>query len=177
MRSCNLTRFSVVAFVALASALVLAAPAPAADGCSSLSGVITGWIADGAEGPAWYGVTYLSFDGAPHVLADLVDLNDGYSRFRVRNKGSIGFAGNEILTFRLADGSFQVKTQFSAACGPEGFSCELHETGALVPETGTGRFAGMTGNVSIQGPFAGGTCGPDQPCLWIADVTGAVCAK
>lgn len=178
MRSNNLTRSFVVAIVALSSALVPAAPAAAADGCSSLSGALTGWIGDGPEGITWYGVAYLSFGGDPIVRAEYVDLNAGYDRFVFKRNGSLNFAGDELLTFQVDGGdSFQLNARFSAVCGVQGYSCELHETGHFVPEAGTGRFAGMTGHVSIQGPFAGGDCGPAQPCLWIGQLNGAVCAQ
>ncbi|MBK9088856.1 MAG: hypothetical protein IPL90_07335 [Holophagales bacterium] len=179
MRSNNRTRSFVVAIVALASALVLAAPAPADNGCSSLSGVLTGWIGDGPQGITWYGVAYLSIGGAPVVRADYVDLNAGYDRMHWKNNGSLNFAGDEVLTFRVASGdSFQLQAHFSAVCfAPASYGCELHETATFVPEAGTGLFAGMTGHASIQGPFAGGDCGPSQPCYWIGRMNGAVCTQ
>lgn len=178
MLSSHRTRITIVTFVVLAFSLVTAAPAPADSGCSSLSGVLTGWFADGPEGVAWYGVAYLSFGGAPVVRADYVDLNAGYDRFVFKRNGSLNFAGDELLKFQVDGGdSFQLNARFSAVCRLQGYSCELHETGMVVPEAGTGLFAGVTGHVSIQGPFAGGDCGPTQPCLWIGQLNGAVCAQ
>lgn len=169
------SRFPLAA-LALAAAVVLATPAHAAGECTSLSGTVTGWIADGPQGVTWYGVAYLSFGREPHLVARFVDLNDGYRRLRFRADGSGVFSGYEILTFQVDGvGTFQVDAQFNAACSSL-YACVLHETGKFVPEAGTGRFADMTGNLSIQGPFGGGDCGPDQPCLWIADVKGQACA-
>ena len=68
-----------------------------------------------------------------------------------------------------------VEAQFQAVCGLYGLSCVLNEKGTLIPEEGTGAFAGATGNLSIHGPFAGGDCSAAEPCLWISDISGSVC--
>lgn len=178
MRSNNLTRSFVVAIVALASALALATPAPAADGCSSLSGVVTASWVEGSEGLAWYGQVYLSIGGAPVVAATLVDVSAGEGRLRVKRDGSMNYSGEEHWTVQLADGdSFQIHTQYSAVCGLQGLSCELHETGRFIPEAGTGRFGGVTGHVSIEGPYAGGDGTASQPWIWISRMSGAVCTQ
>ena len=178
MRSTNWTRF-VFSCVVVVSAILFAAPARAASRCQNLDGVITGHFdLAGPDGPAWYGVAYLRFGNDLAVsLASLVDLNNGcrHGRFGPKNGQ---FSCYEILTFTVEGvGSFKVGAKFEAVCGLEGLSCVLNEKGTLLPEEGTGAFAGATGNVSIQGPFAGGDCSAAQPCIWISDMSGSICTE
>lgn len=50
-------------------------------------------------------------------------------------------------------------------------------TAKFTPEAGTGRFAGMTRNISIHGSaaFFGNEPTTDDPWLWTAKMTGSVC--
>ena len=175
MRLTTWTRFATVACVVLA-AVLLAAPARAAGNCQSLDGTIAAHFdMAGSEGPAWYGRAYLTFDNDPTVfVADLVDLNNGY-KDHPNTHGN--FAGYEILTFTIGADKFRMDGQFLCLAQGKPSFCWFSEEGKLVPEAGTGKFAGMTGHISIHGSgaFFGNEPTPADPWLWTAKMTGSLC--
>ena len=60
--------------------------------------------------------------------------------------------------------------------GATPYFCGFSEEGKLVPEAGTGQFAGMTGNISERGAAVfEGEPTPDNPWLWVAQMTGSIC--
>ena len=176
-------RFALLSCIVLAIAALLATPALAQNKCTSLAGTIVGTWDPSVPNPytgstgAWVGWAYLTFGKDPTVFpASLVDLNNGYKDhpFRALPNGSASFAGNEILTFTVKDvGSFQMSGHFLCVAGSPTY-CGFSEEGKLVPEAGTGEYAGMTGNISSHGMAAGiGT--PEQPAYWVSQMTGSVC--
>ena len=66
---------------------------------------------------------------------------------------------------------------FIGVAGTTPFFGGFSEEGKVVPEAGTGQFAGMTGNISSHGSAVAGQAEPtdDNPWLWIAQMTGSVC--
>src|SRR5512135_823190 len=175
MSSRNWTRFAIVSCVALA-AVLLAAPARAQGSCQALDGTIAAHFdLAGSQGPGWYGRTYLTFGNDPPVfVADLVDLNNGYKDHPNKHGN---FAGYEILTFTIGGDSFRVDAQFLCLAEGKPFFCSYSAQGHLIPEAGTGRFAGMTGNISIHGTgaFFGDEPTTVDPWLWTANMSGLVC--
>jgi hypothetical protein len=174
MRSKNWYRFAIVSCVVLV-AVLLAAPARAQGNCTALGGTIAAHFEfAGSQGPGWYGRAYLTFGKDPTVLnAALVDLNNGYKEHPIRN-----LAGDEILTFTVEGvGSFQMAGHFLCAVGSTPYLCGgFSEEGKVIPEAGTGQFAGMTGNISIHGSAVADVFPiEDNPWLWIAQMTGSVC--
>jgi len=167
--------------VCLALAMAVAAPlARAAGNCTAVAGTILGhYDFDGPEGPAWYGWAYLTFGKDPTVWsARLVDLNDGYRA----NPYKANFAGYEILTYTIDGvGSFQTNSHFLCTAGATPNFCGFSEEGAVDPEAGTGLFEGMSGSIASRGEAGWGSdpAGPtpDQPWLWIAQLTGTLCKK
>src|SRR5512132_1917487 len=180
MNSRNWTRFAIVSCIVLA-AVLLAAPAHAQGKCVALGGTIAGHFDfAGPQGPGWYGWAYLTFGNDPTVLpARLVDLNDGSKDHpsHVKPDGSGNFAGYEILTYTIDGvGSFQMAGQFLCVGGTTPGFCGFAEEGKINPEAGTGEFAGMTGNISSRGSAVFyGALTPDNPWIWIAQMTGSVC--
>ncbi len=178
MSSRTWTRLSIVSCIVLASVILAAAPARAAGNCVALDGAIAAHFDfAGPQGPAWYGRTYLTFGNDPTVFAaDLVDLNNGYKDHPNKNGN---FAGYEILTFTIDGvGSFQVDAQFLCLAEGKPAYCGFSEQGKLIPEAGTGEFAGMKGNISIHGSaaFFGNEPTAIDPWLWTAKMSGSVCA-
>lgn len=175
MSSRNWARFVIVPCVVVATVL-LAAPARAQVNCTALDGTIAAHFDMlGAEGPAWYGRAYLTFGSDPTVfVANLVDLNNG-SKDHPNSRGN--FAGYELLTFTIGVDSFRLDAHFLCLAEGKPAFCWFSEEGKLVPEAGTGRFAGMTGNISIHGSaaFFGNEPTADDPWLWTAKMTGSVC--
>jgi hypothetical protein len=176
MNSSNGTRLAIVSCVVLA-AILAAAPAMAAGNCKALDGSIAAHFEmSGSEGPGWYGRAYLTFGNDPTVLtADLVDLNNGY-KDHPNSHGN--FAGYEILTYTIGGvGSFRMDAQFLCIAEGKPSFCGFSEEGKIIPEAGTGQFAGMKGNTSIHGSavFFGTEPTVADPWLWTAKMTGSVC--
>ena len=182
MSSRSWIRFAVVSCVVLAAAL-LAAPARADGTCMALEGSIAAhYEMAGSQGPGWYGRSYLTLGKDPtNYAATLVDLNNGSKDhpFRVFPDGSATFAGFELLTFTLdGGGSFLLDAGFICVGGTPGF-CAFSEQGKIVPEAGTGQFAGMKGNASIHGSgvFVGAEPTATDPWLWTAKINGTLCKQ
>ncbi len=176
-------RYALMSCLVLALAALLATPALAQGTCMPLAGTIAGTWDPAVPNPytgipgAWVGWAYLTFGKDPTVItARLVDQNNGLKDrpFRVRENGSASFAGDEVLTFMVDGvGSFQMNGHFVCVAGSPTF-CGFSEEGKLVPEAGTGEYAGMTGNISSHGMGAGAGVA-DQPAYWISQMTGSVC--
>jgi hypothetical protein len=178
----SLAGFAVLSVIALATTALPAAPAHAEANCMALNGTIAGhYEFGGPDGDAWYGWAFLRFGNDLTVYAArLVDQNDGYKGHpsHVKPDGSGNFAGYEILTFTVEGlGSFQMTGHFIAMAGTTPYFSGFSEEGKLVPEAGTGQFAGMTGNVSSHGSAIAGPWSPtqDNPWIWISQMTGSVC--
>jgi hypothetical protein len=175
------TRFAIVSSAVLVSVL-LAAPARAQSKCTAVAGSIAAHFDFlGDQGPGWYGWAYLTFGNDPTLLAGrLVDLNNGSKDHPINpiKPNSYGnFAGYELLTFTIEGvGSFQLDAQFLCVGGSTPYFCGFSEEGKLVPEAGTGQFAGMTGNISERGAAVfEGEPTADNPWLWVAQMTGSIC--
>ena len=174
------TRTALLSCFVLVLATLFAAPVLAQANCKTLSGIIAGhYELGGPEGDGWYGWAYMTF-GKDTTLytAKLVDLNNGYKDHPFQTKAnSFGnFAGDEILTFTIGPDSFQMAGHFICTAGSSPFYCGFSEEGKVVPEAGTGQFAGMRGNISIHGSaVVAGDPTPENPWLWIAQMTGSVC--
>jgi hypothetical protein len=182
MSARNWTRFSIVSCIVLASAILAAVPAQAQGNCTDLKGSIAAHFDfAGSQGPGWYGWAYMTFGNDPTLIAArLVDLNNGYKAHPIspiKPNSAGNFAGYEILTFTVDGvGSFQLDAQFLCAAGATPFFCGFSEQGRLVPEAGTGQFAGMTGNISERGEAVfEGEPTSDNPWLWVAQMSGSVC--
>ncbi len=174
------TRFALLACVLLAVAALAAAPARAQQTGGHVDGTITAAFDPFANPPGWYGFAYLSIGKGPVVVYRMADLNTGGKEHPAHfnpTTGSGNYNGFEQMTITSMDGldSFQVDAKFVAVCSSP-YSCMLNETGDLVPEAGTGQFAGMKGTVAIHGPFAGGDC-VNQPCIFIGQLSGSVSLK
>lgn len=177
MSSKDWSRFSIVSCIVLASVVLAAAPARAAGNCTALDGTIAAHFDfAGSQGPGWYGRAYLTFGNDPTVfVADLVDLNNG-SKDHPNKHGN--FAGYEILTYTIDGvGSFRMDAQFLCLAEGKPAYCGFSEEGKLIPEAGTGQFAGTSGNISIHGSaaFFGNEPTTVDPWLWTAKMTGSVC--
>ena len=87
------------------------------------------------------------------------------------------FAGYEILTYTIDGvGSFQMSAHFLCVGGTPAFR-GFSEEGKLVPEAGTGQFAGAKGNIAIHGSavFFGTEPTAADPWLWTAQMSGSIC--
>ncbi len=99
------------------------------------------------------------------------------------NSGRFGFLTAcgpiyEILIYAIDGvGIFRMDAQF--LCSSEGTPafCGFSEEGRIIPQAGTGQFAGMTGNISIHGSaaFFGSEPTAVDPWLWTAKMSGSVC--
>lgn len=168
-------KFALMSCVVLALAALLATPALAQGNCMALGGIIAAhYEFGGLEGDGWYGTAYLTLGKDPTILpAKLVDLNSGSKDHPFK----ANFAGDEILTFTIEGrGSFKMSGHFICVAGSGPYFCGFSEEGKLVPDAGTGEYAGMTGNISSHGSAVfGWEPTTDNPWIWISQLTGSVC--
>ncbi|MFT3829162.1 MAG: hypothetical protein QM691_05575 [Opitutaceae bacterium] len=129
--------------------------------------------ADG--GPAWAGHLLLKIGNGAVRVATFVDRGDGPPA--MREDGTL--LGTETITVSLVDGtgSFTIKAAFEAPPAATPGLFLLNEAGTI--SGGDGVFEGMTGHVTIKGPFVF----PEEvlnpaaklaPSLWIAQLRGRV---
>lgn len=142
---------------------------PTDPACATLSGTVYGKFVTTPE-EAWVGTALLSINGADPESATFVDRNTS-ANVNALLAGK-PFQGTEILTLTFADGStFDVDAQFVGVPASTPYLYNLNETGHIT--NGTGRFAGISGDVSTHGPFLSPLFVDEPP--WVAASTGTVC--
>jgi len=140
----------LLAGAVLASMLITPAPPASASTYGvPVSGTIYGSFDYSFEGKgAWVGYAVLKFGDREPVMASIVDRNTSYQ------EGKNGVArGTEVVTFTLLDGSgtFEANASFMGIPGATPSLYNLSETASL--ENGTGRFAGISGQIATHGPY------------------------
>ena len=119
---------------------------------------------------AWVGNALIRLGNKPTAAATFADRNTSFGQ---RPNGAI--YGTETISLRFADGSgtFDIVARFEGIPGATPGLYALHEIGVIA--NGTGAYSGVSGYVTVQGPFLF----PD-PALtagappWIAEIHGAI---
>lgn len=119
--------------------------------------------------PAWYGNVLVRFGNQPAKVATFVDRNNSPTGPSVRPNGSI--YGTETISLTFEDGSFDIVARFEGTPQSTPGLFQLQEVGMI--GNGTGAYAGVSGPVTIHGPFLDPAKAVDAP-LWIAQMQGMV---
>jgi hypothetical protein len=119
---------------------------------------------------AWVGHALIRFGEKPAKVATFADRNTSFNQ---RKNGAI--YGTETISLSFTDGSgtFDILARFEGTPGATPGLYMLHEIGAI--SNGTGTYAGVSGYVTVQGPFLF----PDPAITegappWIAELHGMV---
>jgi hypothetical protein len=119
---------------------------------------------------AWVGNALIRFGSKPAAVASFADRNTSFGQ---RPNGAI--YGTETISLKFTDGSgsFDIVARFEGVPGSTPGLYTLHEIGAI--SNGTGTYAGVSGYVTVQGPFLF----PDPTITagappWIAEIHGAI---
>lgn len=168
-RGVSLLGLSCLLVLSLVSAPVQAkACAPHVNGGTIVSATIWGTFTD----YAWRGNAMVRIGDAEPMLASFVDISAGPPQ--VGDDGVL--SGGETITFDFGGGNtFQVVATFKAYPGATPMIYTLDELGTV--DNPTGEFAGMSGAVSIRGPFVFPLLvlgEDDAPPGWVAQMKGKV---
>jgi hypothetical protein len=143
---------------------------PLQDGSTVLCGTLYGSYDYPFEGKgAWVGHAILAIGGRPPVKATFVDRNDSITR-----QADGGISGTETITLLFPEsGAFEVCAKFTGTPASTPGLYALHEAGLIA--NGTGVYAGVSGEVEVQGPFLF----PDPTVTagappWIAEMHGVL---
>jgi|SRR5215472_2364129 len=119
---------------------------------------------------AWVGHALVRFGEKPAKAATFADRNTSFNQ---RKNGAI--YGTETISLHFDDGSgaFDILARFEGTPGATPSLYMLHEIGAI--SNGTGNYAGLSGYVTVQGPFLF----PDPAITegappWISELHGMV---
>jgi hypothetical protein len=165
----------VVALTMMASAAqAQLRPKPEAIGrarAMEISATIYGSFDYNFEGSgAWVGNTLIRFGEQPAKVATFADRN---TSFHQRANGAIYGTETISLSFADASGTFDIVARFEGTPGATPGLFMLHEIGVIA--NGTGAYSGVSGYVTVQGPFLY----PDPSVTagappWIAEIHGAI---
>lgn len=119
---------------------------------------------------AWVGNALIRLSDKPAVVATFADRNTSFGQ---RPNGAI--YGTETISLKFTDGSgtFDIVSRFEGIPGSTPGLYTLHEIGVIA--NGTGAYSGVSGYVTVQGPFLF----PDPSVTagappWIAEIHGAI---
>lgn len=136
-----------------------------------VSATVYGSFTPSYEGgpPAWYGNVLVRFGNQPVKVAAFVDRNNSPTGPVVRPNGTI--YGTETISLTFVDGSFDIVARFEGVPENTPGLFQLHEVGTIA--NGKGAYEGVSGSVTIRGPFVHPMMAVDAP-LWIAQMRGVL---
>ncbi len=132
---------------------------------TSLHGTLYGSLTRTPEA-SWTGTVLLSIAGAPPIRGTFVDRSEGFDMAGFLEGRP--YRGGERCTLTFDDGSLEIAGEFVGVPATPGL-WQRKQVGEL--RNGTGRFAAISGRVSVDGPYVSPAV-EDAPA-YIAELHGS----